>query len=97
MLDGRCDAGGTYSLNFASAKEEHGINTSQLRMLTVTGRTPHDHFVSYSHTDPELAKALTSALLTYDPELLPAGVPDSPTESITGFVFGDGISGTPAP
>ncbi|NCG21100.1 MAG: PhnD/SsuA/transferrin family substrate-binding protein [Rhodobacterales bacterium] len=95
LLDGRCDAGGTYSLNFSSAKEEHGINTSRLRVLTITGRTPHDHFMSYGHAEPDLEKSLTSALLTYDPEQLPAGVPEAPTESITGFVFGDGLSGKP--
>ncbi|MBT3224146.1 MAG: PhnD/SsuA/transferrin family substrate-binding protein, partial [Proteobacteria bacterium] len=45
LLAGICEVGSTYSGAFITA-DEAGINTSQLRVFNITGRTPHDAFCS---------------------------------------------------
>lgn len=92
LQDQKCEAAGTYSLNFLGA-EDYGINVHRLRVLTITGQTPHDHVVSGPAADPATTQRLTEALLTFDPmaSLGVEGVGE--TERITGFAAGDGMSG----
>ncbi len=85
LLQGRCQAGGTYSLNFQGA-EADGVNIAALRVLTITDSVPHDHVVAAPNADPGLVQAFSEALLAFSPGPQGVGV----TEHITGFVPGDG-------
>ena len=88
---GNCDAAGTYSLNFLGASD-YGINVHRLRVLTVTGQTPHDHVVSGPSAKAPLTEALTEALLAFDPQALLGVEGVGETERITGFAPGDGMT-----
>jgi len=66
LRDGVCDVTGTFTANYLSA-DEAGTPAGALRVLAVTGRTPHDTVArGPSATDEETA-ALTEALLAFDP------------------------------
>ena len=67
LLEGKCDAGGTYSLNFQGA-EKYDVKTAQLRILTTTGQTPHDHFIAHPEANTVLATRLADALVQFDPQ-----------------------------
>jgi serine/threonine-protein kinase len=65
IVEGRCEAGGTYSGAYLTA-DKAGISVSMLRVLALTGRSPQNAHIagpSTSEADRELVKA---ALLSLD-------------------------------
>lgn len=84
LLGGRCDVGGTHSGNYNTAGLRD-VPIAQLRILAITGSTPHDAMVAGPGADDALKEALTTALLAFDPKLH-AGVDRvGDSERITGF------------
>jgi len=84
LLEGRCDLGGTHSGNYNTAGQR-GLPLSKLKLLDTTGTTPHDAMVAGPAADEALKKALTKALLDFDPQKH-AGVPYvGASERISGF------------
>ena len=87
LIAGVCDVGGTYSGAHLTASSV-GINAAQLRVLTITGRSPHDAFVASPTANPEDVVAMREALLNFQP-LRDAGVEHvGKMERITGFSRG---------
>lgn len=85
LLDGTCDLGATFSVNYQTA-DQREIPTAQLRILGITGSSPHDAVVAGPAADPEVTRALRAALLEFDP-LRDVGTPRvGRSERITGFV-----------
>jgi len=87
LLAGRCTGGGTYSLNFHGA-EKKGIQTAQLRILTITGSTPHDHVLAHPDADPALTRRIEAALLAFSPQDHLGVDAVGETERLTGFTDG---------
>lgn len=85
LLAGVCDVGGTYTGNYTSAAA-HEVPVAQLRILAITGSSPHDTVTAGPAADPETSERLRQALLAFDPmkELGRERVGD--LEQITGFV-----------
>lgn len=84
LIAGVCAAGGTFSGNYNTA-DQRGIPTARLRILQITGTTPHDAVVAGPAAEPEPTAALRRALLAFDPQR-DAGVPRvGDSERITGF------------
>jgi phosphate/phosphite/phosphonate ABC transporter binding protein len=87
LIAGICEVGGTYNGAHITAQSV-GINTSQLRLLTITGRSPHDAIVAGTTAKPEDLAAIKEALLQFEP-LRDAGVERvGKMERITGFSKG---------
>lgn len=67
LRDDVCDVAGTFSANYLSA-DNAGMPAGALRVLAITGRTPHDAVCrGPSATDADAAH-LTGALLAFRPE-----------------------------
>lgn len=64
---GLCDAIGTYSNAYLTA-EQAGVPVARLRVLAVTGRTPHEAFCAAPTIDPADRALVTQALLDFDPQ-----------------------------
>lgn len=87
LIAGICEVGGTYNGAHITAQSV-GINASQLRVLTITGRSPHDAIVAGASAKPEDLAAIKAALLDFEP-LRDAGVDKvGKMERITGFSKG---------
>ncbi|MFH1810499.1 MAG: serine/threonine-protein kinase [Pseudomonadota bacterium] len=67
LIDGRCDAAGTFSNAYRTA-DQAGIPVTTLRVLTITGRAPHDALCSGPRTPAEDAALIVDALLQFDPQ-----------------------------
>lgn len=88
LVEDRCDAAATYTDAWQTASER-GIPAGRTRLLTTTGRAPHDAICAGPHTDPVVAADLREALLRFDPET-DLGVEHlGATELISGFRAGD--------
>lgn len=83
LISGACDVGGTFSGNFESAGER-GIDVQKLRVLAVTGSTPHDALVAGPGAPPAITAALRRALLAFAPPLPSDGLVEQ-GDRITGF------------
>ena len=66
LVDGQCDAAGTYAGALLTA-DEAKIPVARLRTVAVTGRTPHECVVSAPTADPALVAKLRDALLAVSP------------------------------
>ncbi|MBN2361127.1 MAG: PhnD/SsuA/transferrin family substrate-binding protein [Deltaproteobacteria bacterium] len=67
LSNGLCDAIGTYSNAYLTA-EQGGIAVAKLRVLAVTGRSPHEALCAAPTTDPVDRALVTQALITFDPQ-----------------------------
>jgi len=67
VIAGRCDAGAVYSGALLSA-QSHGVASSRLRMLAVTGQIPYDVICASPRLAPSLVKRLRRALLRMKPQ-----------------------------
>ena len=84
LISGVCDLGGTHSGNYNTAGLRN-VPIARLKILGITGSTPHDAMVAGPGADPELRQAMTEALLAFDPKEH-AGVDRvGDSERITGF------------
>jgi len=84
LISGICSVGGTFSGNYHTA-DQRGVPIAQLRILGMTGSTPHDAIVAGPKADREVTAALQEALLTFDP-MQEYGVERiGESERITGF------------
>jgi serine/threonine-protein kinase len=84
LIEGKCDVGGTHSGNYNTAGSRE-VPIAQLRILAITGSTPHDAMVAGPGADDGLVKAMSDALLAFDP-MEHAGVDRvGDSERITGF------------
>ena len=93
LLAGKCEAGGTYSLNYTGA-DEQGLAIGQLKLIQNTGTLAHDHLIARPDTDEAERAALVDALVAFDPMLHAGGVPSiGVSERITGFSAGWGPGG----
>jgi phosphate/phosphite/phosphonate ABC transporter binding protein len=88
VISGICEVGCTYNGAHITA-DEAGIQVSTLRVLTITGRTPHDAMTAGSETDAELAQAMKQALLDFDPMEHIGRERMGSIERVTGFLAGD--------
>ncbi len=84
LIAGICQVGGTYSGNYNTA-DQRGVPVAQLRILGMTGRTPHDAIVAGSTADEEITAALREALLSFDPKEEFGVDRIGESERITGF------------
>jgi len=66
LVDGRCDAAGTFSNNYRSA-DKSGVPVARLRVLAITGRTPHESLCAGPHTPAADRRLVEEALLAFDP------------------------------
>jgi len=66
LLDGTCDVGAVYSGAVANA-QAHGIASSRVRVLAVTGQIPYDVICTASTMGPPLVRRLKQALMRMDP------------------------------
>ena len=66
LLEGRCDATGTFHSNFVSAGRS-GVAVSQLRVLALTGRLPHEAFCASPATSVADRRLVVQALAAFDP------------------------------
>jgi len=84
LISGVCQLGGTHSGNYNTAGQRN-VPIAQLKILGITGSTPHDAMVAGPGADDELREAMAQALLDFDPKVH-AGVDRVGTsERITGF------------
>jgi serine/threonine-protein kinase len=84
LIDGKCEVGGTFMDNFLNARTQ-GVNPSRIKVLGITGRTPHDAICAGPSAAPQLVEDLRDALLSFDPQR-DAGVPElGEIERLTGF------------
>ncbi|MBI5497833.1 MAG: PhnD/SsuA/transferrin family substrate-binding protein [Deltaproteobacteria bacterium] len=85
LLAGQCDVGATFSGAYLSAPQA-GLQVGRLRMLAVTGRSPQDAICAGpAATEPE-RRALTEALVKFDPRVHAGGVNAlGEVQRITGF------------
>ncbi len=63
LKEGRVEAGATYFGALKALKEHHGIDPLSFRVVAKTERTPHDVITMRADGDPQVAKAVTAALL----------------------------------
>ncbi|MDP1830114.1 MAG: serine/threonine-protein kinase [Archangium sp.] len=82
VLEGRCQAGATYSAALLSAVTQ-GVDATGLRQVALTGHAPQDSIVAGPQVTAAEAAALLKGLLDYRP---PADQPRGSMERITGFV-----------
>ena len=82
VIDGRCQAGATYSAALLSAVTQ-GVDATGLRQVALTGHAPQDSIVAGPKVTAAEAAALLKGLLDYHP---PADQPRGSMERITGFV-----------
>jgi len=66
VIDGKCDIGGTFMAAYVNAQEAD-INAALARVLTLTGRTPHDAISAGPGVSGELKDRMRKALLEFDP------------------------------
>jgi len=66
IINGRCDIGGTFMAAYVNAQEAD-INTALARVLTLTGRTPHDAISAGPQVKADLKTRMREALLDFDP------------------------------
>jgi len=64
LVDATCRVGGTFTGNYLAADTEI---KNQLRMLAVTGYSPHDTVTAGPTAAPETTEKLREALLAFDP------------------------------
>jgi eukaryotic-like serine/threonine-protein kinase len=64
LLAGKCAVGGTFSGNFGTA-DQRGIPTARLRVLALTGVSPHDAMTAGPAASEADSKALARALLEF--------------------------------
>lgn len=84
LLAGVCSIGGTFSVNYSTA-DQRDIPTAQLRILALTGQTPHDAMVAGRTADPALVDTIREALVAFDPEEHAGVSRVGASERITGF------------
>ncbi len=84
ILEGRCDAGAVYSGAMHSSSR-HGVASSRLRTLAVTGLLPYDVVCASSRTPPEVTKKMRRLLLELDPVKHLGKKIVGPTFRISGF------------
>jgi phosphate/phosphite/phosphonate ABC transporter binding protein len=72
LLKGTCDAGATFSLHYQTA-DQRGLATARLKILAITGTSPHDAVVASSAADPSTVELVREALLSFRPEPAPSG------------------------
>jgi phosphonate transport system substrate-binding protein len=82
LTDATCRVGGTFTGNYLAADTEI---KNQLRMLAVTGYSPHDTVAAGPAADPETTERLRQALLAFDPESHLGRERLGEKERITGF------------
>ncbi len=83
LVEGRCRAAATYD-DALRAAEREDVPVGQLRVLSLTGRTPQDAICAGPAAAAAEAEALRTTLLSYQPETITPTV-----EQITGFAAGD--------
>jgi len=84
LINGVCDLGGTHSGNYNTAGQRE-VPIAQLKILGITGSTPHDAMVAGPAADDALRQQMADALLAFDPRRH-AGVDRvGESERITGF------------
>jgi phosphonate transport system substrate-binding protein len=85
---GLCDVGGTFGGAYLAA-DNAGVSVSRMRVLAITGRTPHDAVCAGPAADPATTARFQSALLALDPpsDIGTSRIGDS--ERITGFAAAD--------
>jgi phosphate/phosphite/phosphonate ABC transporter binding protein len=84
LMDGRCDVGGTFTAAYTTA-DEAGVNVAKLRVLAITGRTPHDAICAGPTTSLELEAKMRQALLDFDPQRDVGMAQLGSIERLTGF------------
>jgi len=84
LIAGICAVGGTYSGNYNTA-DQRDVPVAQLRILGMTGSTPHDAIVAGPTAQPEITDALQHALLNFDPKEEFGVDRIGESERITGF------------
>lgn len=67
IVSGRCDAGAVYS-GAMNVAYQHGVASSRLRLVTVTGQLPYDLICASPRLPASLVRALERALLELDPK-----------------------------
>jgi ABC-type phosphate/phosphonate transport system substrate-binding protein len=92
ILAGKCDAGGTYSLNYLGA-DELDVQVRGLKLVANTGPLQHDHLVTNGNSDPVLDQQLVDALIAFDVQEHAGTHALGATERITGFAKGWGPGG----
>jgi serine/threonine-protein kinase len=85
---GLCDAGATYSGAYLAA-DRAGVPVARLRVLAVTGRSPHDAICSGPASSPADRKAMLQALLEFKPSSHVGAETLGEVQQISGFVVGD--------
>jgi serine/threonine-protein kinase len=66
LNEGRCDAAGTYNGAYLSA-DRAGVSVARMRVLAITGHSPHDSFVAGPAASIADRLAVREALLAFDP------------------------------
>jgi len=84
LISGICAVGGTFSGNYHTA-DQRGVPIAQLRILGMTGSTPHDAVVAGPSADEDLTAAVREALLSFDPKAEYGVERIGESERITGF------------
>jgi phosphate/phosphite/phosphonate ABC transporter binding protein len=84
---GLCDAAGTYSGAWLTA-DRAGVTPARMRVLAITGRTPHDAFCAGPAADEELRETVRDALVGLSPERDLGIARVGEAERITGFAPG---------
>ena len=84
LIAGKCDVGATYSGAYLSA-DQLGLPISQLRTLAITGHVPQDVVCAGATVPDAESKALTRALLAFDPLTHASQKRLGETQRITGF------------
>jgi phosphate/phosphite/phosphonate ABC transporter binding protein len=82
---GVCDVAGTYSGAWLAA-DRAGVKSASMRVLAVTGRTPHDAFMAGPAADADLRAKVSDALLGLDVKRDLGIEHIGETEKITGFL-----------
>ncbi len=88
LLAGVCDVGGTYTGNYAAASSAD-IPVAQLRILAITGRSPHDAIAAGPSASDADEQRLLKALLGFDPKVQLGRSRLGEREQITGFSRAD--------
>ncbi|MBM4379013.1 MAG: phosphate/phosphite/phosphonate ABC transporter substrate-binding protein, partial [Deltaproteobacteria bacterium] len=84
LVEGRCEAGATYSAALLNAVTQ-GVDVTGLRQVAITGRAPQDSVVAGPKVPAPLSEQLRQALLSYHPPADRPGGTGS-VERISGFV-----------
>ena len=82
---GVCDVGATYDGAYVAA-DRAGVNVARLRILAITGRTPHDAVCAGPGVAPDLVEEMKNALLSFDPMMETGEERLGTVERVTGFV-----------